>query len=255
MNIKRSLRMFKLGVIKNSPTILTFSGTIGVVTTALLTIRPTIKAVRMIDEENRKRFESFQPPLKGTDIAKMTWMLYLPPLASGALTIVCIVSSNKINLQRNAALLGLYALSEASLKDYQEKVRTLLGEGKDEKIRGEIAQDKLDKNPVKEDQIIITGFGDCLFYDSLSGRYFKTDWESIRKNVNDYNASLFGEYYQTLNDWYELIGLEPVEMGKKVGWEANNGLLELYYSAKIAEISNKKQPCVVIEYKNGPKDL
>ena len=45
------------------------------------------------------------------------------------------------------------------VKEYQDKVVATIGQKKEEKIRDEIAQDKLDGVPVEGREIIITGKG------------------------------------------------------------------------------------------------
>lgn len=252
LNFKQSMRLLQKNILKESPTILTILGAGGVVSTAILAVKATPKALYLIDEENAYRIDYDQKLLRGKEIVKLTWRLYLPAILSGAMAITCIVSANKINLRRNAALVGLYTITEASLKEYQEKVVEMIGENKEEKIRGEIAQDKLNSNPIEGNTIILTGNGDTLFCDSYSGRYFKSNMEAVRKTVNDYNELLLGEMYLTLNEWYDLLGLEEVEGGKMVGWEANSGLLKLEYSAKIATNS---VPCIVLTFKQSPKNL
>lgn len=251
MNIKNSLKVLRRGAIRNSPTILTGLGVSGVVTTTILAVRATPKALYLIEEENACRIDYDKELLRGTEIVKLTWKLYLPAILSGAATIACIISANNIHLRRNAALVGLYTLTETTLREYQDKVVEMIGKGKEEKVRGEIAQDKLNSNPVDGNTVFLTGNGETLFYDSLSGRYFKSDMEFVRKTVNDFNELLLGEMYQTLNEWYDLLGLEGVEMGKNVGWEANSGLLKLDYSAKLA----KSVPCIVIAYRQLPKNI
>lgn len=246
------MKILRHNTIRSSPIILTGVGVSGVVTTAILAVRATPKALYLIDHENMDLDYDGEPPLTNLEKAKLTWKLYLPAIISGGLTIACIISANNIHLRRNAALVGLYTLTETSLREYQDKVVELVGKNKELKIREGVAEDKLKKNPVEGKQVIITGNGETLFFDSLSGRYFKSDMEAIRKTVNDFNELLLGEMYQTLNEWYDLLGLEEVEMGKDTGWEANTGLLKLDYSAKLATNS---VPCIVLEYKVGPRNL
>lgn len=247
---KKSSKMIKRTVSKETPTILTALGVSGLITTVILAVKATPKALWIID---KAYYESeSNEPLTRKEIIKLTWKCYVPATVIGGVTIACIVGSNHINLRRNAALVGLYTITAESLKDYQEKVIEEIGKNKELKLRDSLSQDKLNKNPVDESQIIITGTGESLFYDSLSGRYFRSDMESIRKKINDFNMALLGELYQTLNEWYDLLNLEPTEMGKDIGWEANDGLLEIHFSAKIA---TNGVPCIVLEYRKSPKNL
>ena len=61
------------------------------------------------------------------------------------------------------------------MKEYQAKVVETLGEAKARKIKDEIAKDKVKNDPISNKEVIITGKGDMLCYDVLSGRYFKNN--------------------------------------------------------------------------------
>jgi len=255
MNIINTIKMVAANVakyvVKESPTILTALGVTGVVSTVGLAIVGTTKAIPMIEKEKYERQDP--APLPPLDVVKLVWKCYIPTTAMGAATISCIIGANAISRGRNAALASLYLLTKDTMKEYQDKVVEMVGKNKELKIRDEIAGDRLKKNPVENNNVIITGAGDVLFYDSLSGRYFKSDMESIRKNVNDFNAELIDEMYKTLNDFYYILGLEPVEMGKDAGWVADRGsLLDINFSSKIA---TNGVPCIVLDYKVYPKSL
>jgi hypothetical protein len=100
-------------------------------------------------------------------------------------------------------------------------------------------------------EVIVTGKGETLFYDSLSGRYFKNDMENIRKAQNDFNSELLTEMYKPLNEFYHYISLQDTELGKNLGWDTD-GLLDIHFSAKIA---SNGVPCIVLEYRLQPKKI
>lgn len=247
--IRQNANQIKRFIYKESPTIFTGLGITGVFTTTVLGIRATPPALYIID---RERHLQRRDKLTNLEIVKLTWKCYLPTAASALLTASFIIAANKINLRRNAALLSLYTLSEASLKEYQEKVIEMIGANKEEKIRGTLAQRSLEEDPIETKQVIITGKGETLFYDSLSGRYFKSDMELIRKKINDFNAELVGDIYLSLNDFYDLLNLEPIKIGEDSGWIVDHGLLSINWSAKIA---TNDQPCIVMNFVNGPRPL
>jgi hypothetical protein len=55
-----------------------------------------------------------------------------------------------------------------------------------------------------------------------------------------------------LNDLYDMLGLEDTDMGRRAGWDVQNGKLELQFSAKIA---TDGEPCIVLSYSVEPKYL
>lgn len=242
-------------VSRESPTILTGLSIIGVVTTVALGINATPKYLLLKEWEENKRLKE-----QGIDYDRVTrvealrlgWKCYIPTVGVGLATILCIVGSNRINLQRNAALATAYTLAEKGFKEYQEKVVEQIGKNKELKIKDSIAQDRLDKNPIYNNQIIVTGKGDTLIYDSLSGRYFKNDVENIRRIVNEFNRQLLSEMFLPLNDFYMELGLEGTEMGRNMGWDIERGFLEISFSSKLAA---NDVPCLVIDYKLAPRNV
>lgn len=225
---------------KNSPYILTALGCVGVVSTAVFTAQATIKAKELIDENE----SCGGPELTPKEKVELCWKFYVPAVVNGALSIACILCANSENMKRQAALATLYSVSESNLKEYRKKVIETLGETKEEKIRDEVVQEKLVMDPVNEDMIIITGHGNTLCYDIHSGRYFKSDIETIRRVVNDMNHEVMGQMWVPLNDFYYALGIGSVKLGEKLGWTTDE-LLDVTYTTKLA---TNGQPCLVIDY-------
>jgi hypothetical protein len=248
-------------MVKNSPSIMTGLGVGGVLTTAILAVGATPKAIELVEEEDARRVQAwekdkiiYEPPSK-LDMVKLTWKLYLPSALMGVATIACIVGANSIHLRRSAALAGAYSLADTALKEYQAKVLQQLGEKKEQSlIRDEIAQDKLNANPVDGKQVIVTGNGDCMCYEALSGRYFKSSMNAIKTAEANFNHDLFtGRIaYGTLNEFYDNLGIEHSTMGENTGWSVNQPL-NVIYSSKIAVPSN--EPCLVLQYSTPPRPL
>jgi hypothetical protein len=232
----------------NSPAILTGIGVAGVLSTVALAIKGTSSAVFVINAVETVKDEE----LTQREKLELVWKFYIPTAASSMLTIAAIIGSNHISTRRNAALLSLYSIADQALKEYQDKVIETIGQKKEEQIRDEIAKDKLDNNPLDGREVIITGKGNCLFYDTLSGRYFRSDLETVRRVQNDFNELLFNDMFLPLNDLYDMLGLEATEMGRRAGWDVQNGKLELQFSAKIA---TDGEPCIVLSYSVEPKYL
>lgn len=230
----------------NSPVIFTAIGVAGALTTAYLTGKATIKAVEVVRQE---RFQREAPvyvePSKG-DVLKWTWKLYIPPASSAVVTIACIILANRIGSRRAAALAAAYAISERSFAEYKSKVIEKLGEKKEQTVRDEIAQDRVNRNPF--DRMIVVGEGQVLCYDSYTGRYFLCDMETIRRAENDINHQVTHDYYASLSDFYNKIGLPPTSMSDDMGWNADK-LLEIEYSAVLSETG---KPCIAINFRVEP---
>lgn len=230
------------GVIsKNSPQILTGLGCAGVVTTAILAVKATPRAIQLLEESEE---------LNGLGKVKLTWKCYIPAGIVGVTSIACIIGANTISTKRNAALAALYSLSEAAFREYQGKVVETIGKTKDRQIRDEVAKDKVLANPVGNHEVIFTGKGDVLCLDALTGRYFKSDIEKIRQSVNELNRDLLSEMWLSLNDLYYALDLPNTVLGDEMGWDIDRGLIELDYSSQLDEYGT---PVLVISSKVYPR--
>lgn len=232
----------------NSPVVLTSVAVAGTLTTALLTGKASWRAAEIITAEEssggtasdfRERFKERLPQV---------WKLYIPPVLVGTGTIVCIVAANTVSSRRNAALLSVYTISERALTEYKSKVVEQVGETKAIKIRDAIAQDQVTANPPKAGEILLTGEGEVLFRESLTGRYFKSDIEVVRRVINDLNSRLLNEGYVSLNDLFDQLNLSVTGFGEELGWRSEH-LIEPQFSAVMSE-DNK--PCVSIGYTHLP---
>lgn len=65
-----------------------------------------------------------------------------------------------------------------------------IGEKKEQTVRDAIAKEHIEKDPVENKEVIVLGRGSTLCYDSVSGRYFKSDMETIKKAENELDARL-----------------------------------------------------------------
>jgi len=250
-------RQLGKSIARNSPTILTSLGVVGLIGTVVLAVKATPRAMMILAQEKMYRDEevhdpNYELPIEVNDAISLTWKCYIPTTAMGLITIGCIVGANHISLRRNAALVSLFSLTEQALKEYQAKVVEQVGPAKEEKIRGEIAQEKLNKKPMDEKTVILTGKGSFLCFDSFSARYFRSDAEELRKAENIFNQKLLREGWLGINEFYDIIELDPIELGDEMGWIAERNLMELKYTTKLA---SDDEPCLVIEYYVSPHHI
>ena len=244
--IVKSLGVAKAALKKYSPQLLTGIGIAGMIATTVTAVRATPKALRLIDEreiqENKR--------LTTAEVIKTTWKCYLPAAVTGTLSVACLIGANSVSLKRHAALATAYTLSETALKEYQEKTVEVVGEKKEQAIRDAVAKDKLVSNPVDDKQIVMTGSGETLCYDVLSGRYFKSDIEKIRKAINDLNRDMLSEQYVSLNDLYYAIGLPDIKLGEALGWNIDKGYIDVQFGTHLAANGT---PCLVLAFNVAPQ--
>jgi len=249
---------------KHSPEILTGLGITGAISSTVLAVRATPKALEDIhymkidkvlaepghenDSPEKAEEEAGIIQVKPFEIVRCSWKHYIPAAVTGACSIACIVGAQHISLRRNALIAGAYAISEATLKEYKDQVTNVLGEKSSEKVRDSIAEKDLKATPVPVADDI-PGEG-TLCFDPYSGRYFKSSMEYLREKVNDANYLLNIAGHLRLNDWYDILQiLEDTKLGWDMVWELEDGLLEFHPSTKLA---SNGEPCIVVDFLNTP---
>lgn len=237
----------KITITKHSPEILTGIGITGLLTTTVLAVKATPKALKLI-EENKK--EKAVDELTPKEVIQATWKCYIPAAVTAAASTACIIGASSVNLRRNAALAAAYKLSETALTEYKEKVVETFGEKKEKLVREGLAKDRIDKNPVRSSEVIVTSKGETLCLDYTSGRYFKSDIESIKKAVNELNRRMLSENYISLNEFYEEIDLPPIKLGYDIGWNVDRGFIDVSFDAAL---DAEGRPCIVVSFVTDPR--
>lgn len=237
----------------NATEILTGVGVTGTITVAYLSGKASIKAFKLIAEEETRIMveQDTLAPFSLTTLTtkekiKLVWPIYVPTIGTTGLTVASIVLANRLSSKKAAALAAAYGLSERAFSEYKDKVAEHLTKAKEVKIREEIAQDRVDKNPVS--QVIITGAGDVLCYDSLTGRYFESNIEAIKKAMNTINYRIMHNGPESLSAFYDEIGLPPTSMSDELGWNSND-LMDILFSTTM---STDERPCIAIDFTVPP---
>ena len=242
---------------KNSPTILTGLSVAGLISTVIMAVKATPKAIELINDAEYERVkiegeENFYngPGLSNKDIIQATWKCYAPTVVMGLGTIACMIGATSINLRRNAALASIYSLSEAALKEYQSKVVETIGKGKEQKIRSEVIKDRLTNNPVRDEEVILTGRGETLCYDSFSGRYFKSDINHIKRALVELSRDMISEMEVSLNQVYDALDLRHIKLGDSFVWHIEDGSIEPIFDSMLTEDG---RPCLVLDIVVSPR--
>lgn len=230
---------------KHGSEILITMGTGGLITAVGLGIYATIKAVKTVEEE----FDDTEKPTT-KEIAKATWKYYIPTGVTMIVSTGCIIFASRENNKRNMALATAYTLSETAMSEYKEKVIDTIGKKKEKDIQDSIAADKVKDNPASPNQVVITEKGDTLCYDTLSGRYFKSNIDKVKQSFVSLNYDIVRDMYASVNDLYYLLGLECVSRFDDLGWNVNKGVVEPNYSYIPTE---NGEPCLVIDYSVEPR--
>lgn len=256
-NLSQIAKGIQTSLTKHSPEILMGIGVAGMATTVILAVRATPKALSILDEaaaekeartRTRLAIEDLPKVFTAKEMVTLTWKCYIPATVSFVTSAGCLLGASSVNGRRNAALATAYTLSETAFKEYKDKVVETIGEKKEQVVRDAIAKEHIEKNPIGKNEIIVTGKGNTRCYDCISGRYFESDIDKLRKAENELNRQILVDMYASLNDFYDLIGLSPISMGEDLGWNIDKKP-ELYFSAQL---SDDEEPCLVVNYSVAP---
>lgn len=282
---KQAITKFGRMVEKESPVILAGIGIGSFVGCAFMAVKATPKAIELLDQTANQKYvdqtssrpeeyetysewlgaeeSSFIQPsayfevLTPVEIVKATWKAYIPSVGLGVLGIVCIVSSTKISTGRNVALAGAASIAEKAFYDYQQKVIDILGKEKSNEIRDQIAKDHIQEidtihaSGVENEVVCERGTGNTWIYDPITDRKWKSDLETVRAAMNDFNHDLIGGIYGTLNDWYYCLGIKGTTIGDELGW-CSDKLLDIRFAAMVLD---NGEPAIVLDYETLPNSM
>lgn len=245
---------------RNTPSILTGFGVLGVFETARLSYKagPKGKTIMEAKLQDLKDVHPGDHAAKRAVIGEMIKEMAPvvgPPILMGAATSACIIGSNHVSSRRIAALSAAYSLTETALKEYKEKTTELLGEKKAQQIREAISKDKVREKSTEIEQYerpaTLPNSGLVLCMDSFSQRPFYSNAQKIGKAINILSARARSEMSVSLNELYDEIGapeLTHLPNGEDFGWVADDaisGSLPIHFTAVLTE---NEQPCLYLEY-------
>lgn len=249
-NLTRSLSRLGLKLKKHSPEILMVTGTIGVVTSAVMACKATLKVNDILEEtkqdvdkingvleneeyadkyseEDSKRDLLIVYAQTGIKLAK----LYAPSVILGTLSLGAMITSNNILRKRNVALAAAYTVLDKGFKDYRSNVIERFGEKIDKELKHNIKAKTfetvtVDENgkekKTKEEVDICDEISDFARFFDEGSRYFTKDPEynlMFLKNQERYaNDKLKAKGYLFLNDVYRMLDIPETKAGQIVGW-------------------------------------
>lgn len=273
---------------KYSPEILIGAGVVGVVASAVIACKATLKAGQitndtkeMIDfiHENEKNGVTFAGEVytkedcqkdlaityaqTGVKFAK----LYGPAIILGTLSITSILASNNILRKRNVALCAAYAAIDKSFREYRGRVKERYGEQADAELRYGIKAKKfeeieVDPNTGKEKKVKKTVMvadpnlqSDYAMYFDSKSRNYETNLDYnrmfLRAQQAFANDKLQSRGHLFLNEVLDDLDLPRTPAGQIVGWTKNGP--DGYVNFRIAEVereteNGRHEPALLLDF-------
>jgi hypothetical protein len=238
-------------VVNNSPTILTSIGVVGTITTAWLAGKASFNAADLIRLQEASEYgyeeDRREPREVIGDRIKLVWRLYIPAITTGAATIACIISADRVGHRRYVAMAAATTIVEKSFDEYKDKIVEKFGPKKEEMVRAEVAQDRLAR--IDDTGMIDVEVGQLCF-DSFSARYFKSTVEQINAAVNTVNNLINHDGVATLGDFYREVEIEPTAYSELVGWNVDR-LIEVTLSSALTR--DETRSVIVVDFRPLPE--
>ncbi len=246
-SLEKTLIKSKAFFRRNSPTILTCVGAVGVVATAVFTAKAALKSADILETAKEEKGEE----LTKMEMVKTVAPVYIPAIAVGVITISSIFGSNALNKKKQAALIGAYTALDQSFREYRRKIENVYGESSADLIKNELAKDRYEEAAIEKVEN-----GKELFYDEYSKRYFESTKEQVRRAEYNLNRNLVMRDYAYLNEWYEELGIPKLDEGYSLGWSMGQ-CMDMYWQSWIDFTHSKivldnGRDCIIIRMMEEP---
>lgn len=263
-NVNKYFKMATRVIKKRSPEILTGLGIAGMVTTTVLAVKATPKALELIEKaENDKKIELIEydkvdmsvikeTKLTPVEVVKVAWKPYIPAVLLGTASAACLIGANSVHARRHAALYSAYKLSETALTEYKDKVKEIVPEKKVKEIKQKLADDKVDKVAKKDSKprVIVSNDGDTWFVDPFTNEPFLSTTAKVDAAINKVNRQMMDEMFASLSDLYDELGIDHTVNSDDIGWCIDDGLIESDFSDAV--VRNGKA-YVVMDFLKRPE--
>lgn len=220
----------------------------GVISTAVLAVKETPKAIKKIDELK----------VNGGDVSTKDKIfavapVYTPAIISGVLTCGCIFSIGVLSKKNQAMLTSSYALLNNNYKKYVSKLKELYGEEAHRNIVTAMAVEEAKEVPIYAPSVLdnsslgieFLNEEPCLFYDGYSERYFESTIGRVLQAEYHLNRNFAIGGDVVLNDFYNFLGITPMEGGDKIGWSCLDGYCWIDFDNYSSTLDDGTK-CIVI---------
>lgn len=250
LNMLRTCRQARRLLRDHGPLVGIVTAGVGFTGSIISTVRATVKAVRHTDrvEDDRKR------ELTSKELIAENWRYYAAPVLLWAGSVASLCFAAKSHTKSIKSLAALYAASETARKNLEDSARKVLGEEKYEKLQEEVVENSMEDHPLKDASILDTGYGPFLFYDPLSGRYFRSSTAHVQAAINEFNNRINTQRCGlSYNDLFDYISpkFDEIEFGREVGWGPERGVADIRLKGR-ERLTENGESCIMMIYRKRP---
>ena len=234
--INSFLRKTGQAVVKNAPHLLMGIGTVSSVSAVIFAAQATPAAKDAYYKAKYSKGIDGGVEYECVDSVKLTipetvkacGKYYIPAVSMEVLSLFCFWAAHGIDIRRQAVLSGLCATAQEALRDYQQKVKELIGDKAEKEVRNAVAQDKVDSLPPPQNVVVMAE--DTNLWCIIDGQYFLSNYLKIKSAENDANHEMIQHMYLSQTDLYFLLDperkyLKPTENSGQIGWNVDEMLV------------------------------
>lgn len=177
-----------------------------------------------VSKPHEHEFQPLDKKEKFAIYAKTYWPVALLAVISAG----CMVGSIILAERQIKAMALLATTAEAALDKYEIAANKVLGEEKAGEIRAQVNKDRAAEmlRMTDEDLIPHTKYGNTLFFDAVTGRFFYSSVSLVQQAIDNLNTMLIdGCEFVSLNDYIDAVtpDLDHVKDGDMRGWKEYDG--------------------------------
>lgn len=200
---------------RNGSIILAVVSVVGVPITAYL----SAKAVPKSEADKKMAEEEKGEKLSPVETIAVAAPAYAPAAVAGSATVACICFGTMLSRKQQAAMAGAYIAVTKAYGEFKEKTRQLYGEDSEKQICAAILTDQCKK----EDRPNAPEGDKLLFWEEIRGDFFERTMEEVLLAEYHLNRNFALGGRVSLNEFYEFLGLEPIQIGDILGWSCDVG--------------------------------
>lgn len=233
---------------KHSPEILTGLGVVGIVGTAVLASKATLKLSDVMDEhednlhkidfaqQNAEKYVDYttddvlrDKTIVYTRTSVAIAKLYAPAMTAGVATATCFLAAHGIMKKRNVAIAAAYKATEEAFNKYRERVIEAVGADQERDIFNGVREEEIVNEDGSKSIVRVTDGPaspySFIFDETRSSwnkdRHYNRNFLVCQQNIATDLLRTRGHIF--LNEVLDMLGIERTAVGQQVGWVLGNG--------------------------------
>lgn len=160
---------------------------------------------------------------------RLLWKLYLPVAIGWGISLGTGIACDVMHNRREAAYATLAQVAEETLRDFKDSTKEIVGDKKYDEISAAAAQKKVEQARTNADETYYVNKKTEGFkvIDDITGRKYIVDRDQLDHVELHLNKHLYSWTFVSINDFYRALGVPPVSIGEDLGWDSQDGDIDI----------------------------